>query len=105
MTTAPSAEVATRLVRELVERRLVACGTVLPGASSHYWWKGTVEESAEAVVLLKTTGARWNELKAAFPGLHPYEVPELLVVPIADGHLPYLEWLSAETDAAASGKE
>ena len=97
VTTAPSAEAASALVRELVNRRLVACGTVLPGATSIYRWKGTTEESRETVVLLKTTGARWEELKATLPTLHPYEVPELIAVPIVGGHQPYLDWMRAET--------
>jgi periplasmic divalent cation tolerance protein len=97
VTTAPSAEAASALVRALVDRRLIACGTVLPGATSVYRWKGAVEESSEAVVLLKTTGKRWEELRQALAQLHPYEVPELIVMPIVAGHQPYLDWLSAET--------
>jgi len=97
VTTVPSVEAASTLVRSLLERRLVACGTVLPGATSIFRWKGAIEETGEAVVLLKTTRARWAELKAVLPQLHPYEVPELIAVPIADGHQPYLDWLTAET--------
>ncbi len=97
LTTAPSAEAAKRLVRTLVERRVIACGTVLPGAISIYRWQGAVAEEEEVVVLLKTTAARWAELAATLPGLHPYEVPELLALPVADGHPPYLEWVRAET--------
>lgn len=95
--TVPSADAGRKLVRELVERRLVACGNVLAGATSIYRWKGAIEETAEAVVLLKTRVERWNELKTVFPTLHPYDVPELIVVPITGGHGPYLDWLSAET--------
>lgn len=97
ITTVPSVDVGRKLVRELVDRRLVACGNVIPGASSIYRWKGTVEETTEAVILMKTRVERWDELKRVFPTLHPYEVPELIVVPIAGGHKPYLDWLSAET--------
>ncbi len=97
LTTVPSAPVGRTLVRALVERRLVACGTVLPGAVSIYRWKGAIEETEEAVVLLKTTVERWQALREVLPTLHPYEVPELLVLPIAGGHRPYLDWLSAET--------
>jgi periplasmic divalent cation tolerance protein len=97
LTTAPSAEAAKRLVRTLVERRLIACGTVLPGAVSTYWWRGAVTEEDEVVVVLKTTAARWSELAATLPGLHPYEVPELIALPVVGGHLPYLEWVRAET--------
>lgn len=105
LTTAPSAEAARVLVRALVERRLVACGTVIPGATSIYWWRDAVEESAECVVILKTTASRWSELAAALPGLHQYEVPELIAVPIMAGHGPYLEWLGAETGSSARRKE
>ena len=97
VTTVPSVDVGRALVKALVERRLVACGNILPGAVSIYRWKGAIEESAEAVVLLKTRAERWDALKAALPSLHPYEVPELILVPIIGGHQPYLDWLAAET--------
>jgi len=97
VTTVPSAEEGRRIVKELVERRLIACGNVLPGATSIYRWKGAIEESVEAVVLMKTTAARWPELQRAFPALHPYDVPELIALPILGGHAAYLDWLSAET--------
>ncbi len=99
LTTAPSAEAAKRLVRELVERRVIACGTVVPGAVSTFWWQGAVAEEEEVVVVMKTTAERWPELAAALPGLHPYEVPELIAFPVVDGHPPYLEWVRAETGA------
>lgn len=95
--TAPTEEEGKRIVRELVERRLVACGQVLGGATSLYRWKGEIEEAKEAVLLLKTTVERWEELTKVYASLHPYEVPELIAVPIAGGHKPYLDWLSTET--------
>jgi periplasmic divalent cation tolerance protein len=98
VTTAPSEEAATKLVRSLVERRIIACGTILSGATSIYRWKGAVETAAEVVVLMKTTASRWEALKQELPRLHPYEVPELLALPVAGGHQPYLDWLSAETN-------
>jgi periplasmic divalent cation tolerance protein len=104
LTTAPSADAAKRLVRTLVERRLVACGTVLPGATSTYWWQGAVTEEEEVVVVLKTTAARWSALAAALPALHPYEVPELIALPVVGGHGPYLAWVRAETGVAGSGR-
>jgi len=102
LTTAPSAEVAKRLVRTLVERRLVACGTVLPGAASTYWWHGAVTEEDEVVVVLKTTAARWKALASALPALHPYEVPELVALPVVGGYRPYLDWVRAETGVGAA---
>jgi len=97
LTTAPSAAAAKRLVRALVERRVIACGTVVPGAVSIYRWQGAVAEEEEVVVVMKTTAERWPLLAATLPGLHPYEVPELIALPVADGHPPYLEWVRAET--------
>ena len=97
VTTVPSQEEGRRLVRALVERRIIACGNVLAGAASIYRWRGVVEEAQEAVVLMKTTAARGAELTQVLPELHPYQVPELILVPITGGHQPYLDWLSAET--------
>jgi periplasmic divalent cation tolerance protein len=97
ISTTPSVDAGRTLVRELVERRLIACGTVLAGGTSIYRWKDAIEETAEAVLLMKTRVERWDELKQVFPTLHPYDVPELILVPIAGGHKPYLDWLSAET--------
>ena len=104
-TTAPTAEAARGLVSTLVERRLIACGTVVPGAVSIYRWKGAVEEQDEALVILKTTAQQWPELAAALPGLHSYEVPELLAVPVVGGHPAYLRWVSDETAVPGTRKE
>lgn len=97
VTTAPSEDEGRRIVRALVERRIIACGNVLPLATSIYRWKGAVEETREAVVLMKTRMEQVRALQDALPALHPYEVPELIVVPITGGHGPYLDWLRAET--------
>ena len=104
-TTAPSAEAARALVGALVERRLVACGTVVPGATSVYRWQGAVEQQDEVLVVLKTTAARWPELAAALPGLHPYEVPELVAVPVVGGHPAYLQWVGEATAQPGTRKE
>ena len=97
ITTVPSVDEGRRIVRRLVDQRVVACGNILPGATSIYRWKNAIEETAEAVILLKTRVEKWDELKQVLPTIHPYEVPELIVVPIMGGHKPYLDWLSAET--------
>ena len=97
LTTAPSEAEAWRIVRALVERRTIACGTIIPAANSIYRWRGTIEEAAEVVVLLKTRVERWEELRTLLAELHPYEVPELIALPVTGGHKPYLDWLLAET--------
>lgn len=93
---------AAALVRALLERRLVACGTVLPGARSIYRWEGEVKEEAEAVVMLKTQRDRLPALKRAVDELHPYDVPELLALAVEDGSRAYLAWVTAETAAPPS---
>jgi periplasmic divalent cation tolerance protein len=102
LTTLASTDEAVDLVRVLLERRLVACGTVLPGARSLYRWQGKIADEQEAVVLLKTRSARLEQLRDAFAELHPYKVPELLALPVSFGLDKYLEWIGAETSLALS---
>ena len=100
MTTLASTDEAVKLVRALLERRLVACGTVLPGGRSLYRWQGKNADEQEAVVLLKTRSARLETLQLAFAELHPYKVPELLALPVTAGNAKYLEWINGETTLA-----
>jgi periplasmic divalent cation tolerance protein len=99
LTTFADAEDARRVIRELLDRRLIACGTLLPAARSVYRWKGEVTETPEVVVLLKTDGARWDDLTAAVREHHPYEIPELLALPVDRGLEGYLAWMASEVDA------
>ncbi|HVR72665.1 MAG TPA: divalent-cation tolerance protein CutA [Vicinamibacteria bacterium] len=93
LSTVARAEDAERIGRELVERGLAACVNVVPGLVSLYRWKGTVEREEERLLLIKTRGETFPALRDALVALHPYEVPEVLALPIADGHAPYLAWL------------
>lgn len=101
LVTAPDVAVAESLVRRLVEERLVACGNIMEGVTSIYRWKGAVEHASECLIVLKTTAASVDRLVRRVPELHPYEVPEVLVLPLEGGHRPYLEWI----EEAASGGE
>jgi periplasmic divalent cation tolerance protein len=101
-TTLETADAARALVERLVAQRLVACGTIVPTAISVYRWDGAVTTQDEALVLLKTTRARWFDLRAAVDRHHPYRVPELLAVPVLDGLPAYLAWVAAETAAEAT---
>jgi len=87
---------ARALVTALVAARLVACGTLLPGARSIYRWEGQVTEEGEVVVLLKTDASRWKALCAAVRERHPYQVPELLALPVERGLERYLSWVTRE---------
>lgn len=97
-TTWPDAAAAAAAARTLVEERLAACINILGPVASVYRWQGAIEAADEVVVLLKTTQGRVAALKAALPTVHPYEVPELLVLPIADGLPPYLAWVAAAVE-------
>ena len=99
LTTVASAEDAVSLVRSLLDRRLVACGTILPAARSLYRWEGKVADEEECVVILKSRAERIPDVEAAFEELHPYRVPELLALPVAAGLTRYLGWIAAETEA------
>jgi periplasmic divalent cation tolerance protein len=100
MTTLASDDEALRLVRALLDRRLIACGTVLAGGRSIYRWQGKIADEREVVVLLKTRSARLEAIKAAFAELHPYKVPELLAISVESGLDRYLEWINGETTLA-----
>lgn len=97
LTTLASVDDARGLVRRLVADRLVACGTILDKGTSIYRWEGDVTEASEAVVLMKTRRERWAALAATVGELHPYDVPELLALPVDAGLGPYLDWVTAET--------
>jgi len=78
-----------------VEERLVACGNVVPGVESIYRWEGKVETAAEVLVIFKTTIGRYPEMEARVKALHPYEVPEIVSLRVADGLPAYLRWVEA----------
>ncbi len=94
----PDPETATRIARALVEERLAACVQVIGGIASTYRWEGRVRTDTEVLLLIKTTHACLDALKARLPALHPYSVPELIAVEVVDGLDRYLDWI--ETEAA-----
>lgn len=100
LSTAADEASAAALARHLLEERLAACINIVPGMRSMYWWQGRIEESAECLLLIKTTAARWPALKARLPQLHAYDVPELVATEITDGLEPYLRWLISEVQGA-----
>src|SRR5512146_3053978 len=97
LVTAPTAEKAAELARAVVEERLAACGNVVPGLRSIYRWEGEVHDDAEALLVLKTTRARFDALRDRVLALHPYDVPEVIAVAVEAGSAAYLAWIAAET--------
>lgn len=97
--TVAGAEDAERIARELVERRLAACVNVVPGLVSIYRWKDKIEREDERLLIIKTRRDRFPALREALAAIHPYEVPELIAIPIEDGSPAYLQWLDAAVEA------
>ena len=95
--TVPDQPVAAELCRTLVSERLVACGNIVTGVRSIYRWEGHLEDKPEFLLVLKTVKSKVPDLLRRVPELHPYEVPEVLVLGIEAGHQPYLDWVSRET--------
>jgi periplasmic divalent cation tolerance protein len=96
LTQLPDLASAQALARALVEARLAACVSVGTPVESLYHWRGQIETATEVPVVVKTRAARYAEVEAAIRARHPYELPEILAVPVLDGFAPYLDWLAAE---------
>lgn len=94
LSTAPTPQAARQLAQTLVQERHAACCTILPGAGSVYRWEGKVEESEEAIVLIKTTHQQYPQLQQRIKELHPYQLPEIIAVPVVAGLTGYLEWVA-----------
>lgn len=99
LVTAPEGPAAEALARTLVGEGLAACVNRLPGVRSTYRWQGQVQEDAETLLVIKSTGAAYPALERRIRELHPYETPEVIALPIVRGSQPYLEWLDASVTA------
>ena len=97
ITHAPDRDVAQKIARALIERKLAACVNILAECTSVYRWQGKLETASEVPLLIKTRAAIYNDVEAAIKSLHPYELPEIVAVPIERGLPEYLEWVGAET--------
>lgn len=97
LTTLPSEESALQLAGDLVGERLAACVNILPLMTSIYEWKGKLEKGQEHQLLIKTSSDRYPELEARIRRSHPYELPEIIALPVATGLKTYLDWVRAQT--------
>jgi periplasmic divalent cation tolerance protein len=97
LTTLPPDTNAGSFARTLVQEQLAACVNVLPEMRSIYRWEGRVEDAREHQVIIKTTRERVPELRERVRALHPYEVPEFIVLPVVDGSEGYLAWIGQST--------
>lgn len=97
ISTLPDRKTAEKLAHVLIEQQLAACINILPGVTSVYRWQGKVESADETMVLIKTTMVRYPALEAAIKKQHPYELPEIVAVPLCAGLPAYLAWVKTET--------
>ncbi|MGH7475061.1 MAG: divalent-cation tolerance protein CutA [Longimicrobiales bacterium] len=104
LVTAPDARVAETMVDALLQERLIACGNILPGLRSVYRWQGAIERADEVLLLLKTTAHMTDALITRVRHLHPYDVPEVLVLDVDAGLGDYLSWI-AQSVASGGVKE
>lgn len=96
LTTLADEHHAQRIADTVVSERLAACVSRIPGVLSTYQWQGEVQHDAEMLLLFKTTRQRWPALRERVLELHPYELPEVIAVPVSEGHAAYLAWIRSQ---------
>ena len=96
ITTCPSMAEAEGLAEKLLTARLAACVNIVPGVVSLYEWQGKMEREQEFLLLIKSRAERFTEIQALVQANHPYELPELIAVPIEEGLAPYLNWIDRQ---------
>ena len=98
LVTAPDLKTARALAKAVLSAKLVACANLVPKVESHYRWQGKIESGKEVLLILKTSKNRLKLLESLILERHPYDTPEFLVLPIAAGCQPYLDWIKASID-------
>jgi len=94
MVTVANRDEAVKIVRSLLEERLIACANIFGPISSIFWWEGKIDEAREFLVFMKSHEKHFERLSERITEIHSYEVPEIIALPIIKGSPPYLEWLS-----------
>lgn len=92
--TFPDGDTARKIADELVTEKLAACANLLPPMQSIYRWKGAVERAEEVLVIFKTTSTQYPTFEAKLKSLHPYDVPEIIAMPVTAGSMAYLSWVA-----------
>jgi periplasmic divalent cation tolerance protein len=91
--TCPDKNVARDIAEQLVQQQLAACINIVPGLESVYRWKNNIEHGTEVLLLIKTMRHTYSDLEKTLRGMHPYELPEIIAVPIEAGDTQYLQWI------------
>lgn len=95
--TVPSMDVGKQIAHQLIINRLAACANILPGITSIYTWQGRVNEDQELLLLVKTREVLIDSVIGAVKDVHPYDLPEIIALPITGGDKAYLEWIAGST--------
>jgi len=95
--TTPDEKTAKTIANKILEKKLAACVNIIPNINSIYRWKGKIEEDQEALMIIKTRRELFETLTKTIKEMHPYEVPEVIGIPIIEGYKAYLEWIKDET--------
>ncbi|MCS7095770.1 MAG: divalent-cation tolerance protein CutA [Candidatus Bathyarchaeota archaeon] len=93
LVTASSREEAEKIVRILLEEKLIACANIISPVFSLFWWQGRIENAQEHLIIMKTTRSLFSRLAEKVKTLHSYQVPEIIAIPIVRGYKPYMDWL------------
>jgi periplasmic divalent cation tolerance protein len=104
LSTCSSREEADRIAYQLVDQHLAACVSVIPGLGSIYRWQGAVERAEEVLLIVKSSRALFDSLRARIEQLNSYSTPEIIALPIVDGAEGYLDWMTAELRPAGAGE-
>jgi len=102
LSTCPDKHCAEQIARSLVEEGLAACVNISPQITSVYTWRGETESAEEVLLLIKTSAGRYAQLQQAVRSLHPYELPEIIAVPVTQGLPEYLDWVEQCTNTETS---
>ncbi|ALG68186.1 divalent-cation tolerance protein CutA [Beggiatoa leptomitoformis] len=97
LNTCPSLDIAQTIAKTLVEEHLVACVSILPALQSVYLWEGTVQQEMEVLLMMKTRRLLYAQIEQVLQALHPYEIPELIMIPVVAGLPSYLQWINEVT--------
>ncbi|MGB9591295.1 MAG: divalent-cation tolerance protein CutA [Candidatus Kryptoniota bacterium] len=108
LVTAPSLEVARQIAHILLEKRVIACANLIPAVQSLYRWEGQIQDDQEILMIMKSRqGLLHSHIIPLVRQIHPYQLPEIISLPVTDGYAPYLEWIRDETEGNTEnfGKE
>jgi periplasmic divalent cation tolerance protein len=103
--TVPDEDSAQKIANTILKKRLAACVNITSPAQSLYWWQGKITQEQEYQMIIKTENKLYTQLEEIILELHPYEIPEIIAIPVVRGYSPYLDWIAAETSFPVDEKE